>query len=407
MADEGADEVKVFRRTDAEDLETNAQSSHQLAEDKKDVVLETELESRPNGDPLIGSKSGAFVKPIPSPSFANLANLQNAAAYSPSFGLPFMMPWIMSQPYGMGMRAPMSPSFMPCVMPAALSPHNMEMYRQMMMMNGPCSPLYGSMAAAGMKMDVPLAASMRSSNPLNQMNQMRLPFVSSPITSMANNMSHDGMRRTRDGKVKKEDHIKKPLNAFMWFMKENRPKLMEELGYKEKQSAELNKELGKRWHDLPKEEQQKYFDMARADREQHKAKYPGWSARENYAVHKRKKKRRDKSEDVSDMKKCRARFGIANTDQWCKFCKRKKKCMYSTYDPTDAMSEEHGDRTSSGPSPLTSSLGPSPLGGVVDHDASDSESEVDEEDRTLVDMDIQEAAMQQQAITRDNELAAF
>ncbi|EPB77812.1 hypothetical protein ANCCEY_03080 [Ancylostoma ceylanicum] len=53
MADEGADEVKVFRRTDAEDLETNAQSSHQLAEDKKDVVLETELESRPNGDPLI------------------------------------------------------------------------------------------------------------------------------------------------------------------------------------------------------------------------------------------------------------------------------------------------------------------------------------------------------------------
>ncbi|KAE9419441.1 hypothetical protein Angca_000047, partial [Angiostrongylus cantonensis] len=53
-ADEGADEVKVFRRTDAEDLETNAQSSHQLAEDKKDVVLETELESRPNGDPLIG-----------------------------------------------------------------------------------------------------------------------------------------------------------------------------------------------------------------------------------------------------------------------------------------------------------------------------------------------------------------
>ncbi|EYB90943.1 hypothetical protein Aduo_000249 [Ancylostoma duodenale] len=257
MADEGADEVKVFRRTDAEDLETNAQSSHQLAEDKKDVVLETELESRPNGDPLIGSKTGAFVKPIPSPSFANLANLQNAAAYSPSFGLPFMMPWIMGQPYGMGMRAPMSPSFVPCVMPAALSPHNVEMYRQMMMMNGPCSPLYGSMAAAGMKMDVPLAASMRTSNPLNQMNQMRLPFVGSPITSMANNMAQDGLRRTRDGKVKKEEHIKKPLNAFMWFMKENRPKLMEELGYKEKQSAELNKELGKRWHDLPKEEQQK------------------------------------------------------------------------------------------------------------------------------------------------------
>ena len=27
----------------------------------------------------------------------------------------------------------------------------------------------------------------------------------------------------------------------MWFMKKNRPKLMEELDYKERQSAELNK----------------------------------------------------------------------------------------------------------------------------------------------------------------------
>ncbi|KAK6037790.1 hypothetical protein COOONC_24705 [Cooperia oncophora] len=121
--------------------------------------------------------------------------------------------------------------------------------------------------------------------------------------------------------------------------------------------------------------------MARADREQHKVKYPGWSARENYAVHKRKKKRRDKSEDVS-AEECPARTIV--------------ECQLP--DPMGS---------SSGPSPLTSSLGPSPLGGVVDHDASDSESEVDEEDRTLVDMDIQEAAMQQQAITRDNELAAF
>ncbi|VDO20999.1 unnamed protein product [Haemonchus placei] len=66
MADEGADEVKVFRRTDAEDLETNAQSSHQLAEDKKDVVLETELESRPNGDPLIGRRTNEKMSKSPS-----------------------------------------------------------------------------------------------------------------------------------------------------------------------------------------------------------------------------------------------------------------------------------------------------------------------------------------------------
>lgn len=31
------------------------------------------------------------------------------------------------------------------------------------------------------------------------------------------------------------------MNAFMWFMKENRPKIMEEEEWKDKQSAELNK----------------------------------------------------------------------------------------------------------------------------------------------------------------------
>ena len=33
---------------------------------------------------------------------------------------------------------------------------------------------------------------------------------------------------------------------------------MAELGFKEKQSAELNKELGKRWHELNKEAQEKW-----------------------------------------------------------------------------------------------------------------------------------------------------
>lgn len=54
-------------------------------------------------------------------------------------------------------------------------------------------------------------------------------------------------------------------------------------------------ELGRRWHDLPKEEQQRYYELAKTDREQHMQKYPGWSARENYAINKKKKRKRDKS----------------------------------------------------------------------------------------------------------------
>ncbi|VDO38115.1 unnamed protein product [Brugia timori] len=45
--------ITVFYRNDADDVET-AQSSHQLTEDKKDVALETELETRTPSSSIIG-----------------------------------------------------------------------------------------------------------------------------------------------------------------------------------------------------------------------------------------------------------------------------------------------------------------------------------------------------------------
>jgi len=44
----------------------------------------------------------------------------------------------------------------------------------------------------------------------------------------------------------KKQHIKKPLNAFMLYMKEMRPSVMQEAGLKERQSAEINRILGRR-----------------------------------------------------------------------------------------------------------------------------------------------------------------
>ncbi|VDN42741.1 unnamed protein product [Gongylonema pulchrum] len=32
--------------------------------------------------------------------------------------------------------------------------------------------------------------------------------------------------------------------------------------------------------------------------------------------------------DNGEQKKCRARFGVVNQDQWCKHCKRKKRCLW-------------------------------------------------------------------------------
>jgi len=44
------------------------------------------------------------------------------------------------------------------------------------------------------------------------------------------------------------------------------------------------------WHALERTEQSKYYDMARKEKELHMQLYPGWSARDNYATHTKKKK---------------------------------------------------------------------------------------------------------------------
>nr|ACZ51404.1 TCF [Hydractinia echinata] len=129
----------------------------------------------------------------------------------------------------------------------------------------------------------------------------------------------------RPVKEQKRPHVKKPLNAFMLYMKEQRPKIAAEFTLKE--SAAINQILGKRWHALEKSEQAKYYELARKERAIHMQLYPGWSARDNYAQIGRKKKRpRDKNEEMNP-KKCRARYGLDRQEQWCKPCRRKKKCI--------------------------------------------------------------------------------
>ncbi|XP_061421106.1 transcription factor 7-like 2 isoform X13 [Lethenteron reissneri] len=90
----------------------------------------------------------------------------------------------------------------------------------------------------------------------------------------------------------KKPHIKKPLNAFMLYMKEMRAKVVAECTLKE--SAAINQILGRRWHALSREEQAKYYELARKERQLHMQLYPGWSARDNYG--KRKKRRREKQQ---------------------------------------------------------------------------------------------------------------
>ncbi|XP_025090136.1 protein pangolin, isoforms A/H/I/S-like isoform X1 [Pomacea canaliculata] len=134
---------------------------------------------------------------------------------------------------------------------------------------------------------------------------------------------------------KDRNYVKKPLNAFMLFMKEMRPKVIAECTLKE--SAAINQILGRKWHALDRSEQAKYYEMARKEKDLHMQLYPGWSARDNYAAHNKKKKRKKEqvtpqenkgaSSECPNAKKCRARYGLDQQSQWCKPCRRKKKCI--------------------------------------------------------------------------------
>ncbi|XP_016894183.1 transcription factor 7-like 1-B isoform X2 [Cynoglossus semilaevis] len=93
----------------------------------------------------------------------------------------------------------------------------------------------------------------------------------------------------------KKNYVKKPLNAFMLYMREERPKVVAQC--KVKESATINQILGQRWHSLSKDEQAKYYELARKERLLHSKLYPTWSARENYG----KKKKRKRPKSVSEM----------------------------------------------------------------------------------------------------------
>ncbi|CAF2040532.1 unnamed protein product [Rotaria magnacalcarata] len=205
---------------------------------------------------------------------------------------------------------------------------------------------------------------------------------SSSSSSNRHHQNYDGSPRNLsallDAQRPKKPHIKKPLNAFMLYMKEQRARVIEECTLKE--SSAINKVLGQKWKELPRSEQDRYYELAKEERNRHMQLYPGWSARDNYGLKKKrqsggntpilnnshKKAPRENNSmvnspghlnhnsphrygqhqqhlinsphmnstknpmqlenDCLNQKKCRARFGLEGQSQWCKHCRRKKKC---------------------------------------------------------------------------------
>ncbi|XP_041718325.2 transcription factor 7-like 2 isoform X6 [Coregonus clupeaformis] len=210
------------------------------------------------------------------------------------------------------------------------------------------------------------------------------PAIVTPNVKQESSHSDIGLNSSKHQDSKKEEekkkqpHIKKPLNAFMLYMKEMRAKVVAECTLKE--SAAINQILGRRWHALTREEQAKYYELARKERQLHMQLYPGWSARDNYG--KKKKRKRDKQPgegnehreyfpnpclslppitDLSAPKKCRARFGLDQQNNWCGPCRRKKKCIRYIQGEGSCASPPSSDGSLlDSPHPPPSSVAPSP-----------------------------------------------
>uniref|UniRef100_A0AC35UDE6 HMG box domain-containing protein n=1 Tax=Rhabditophanes sp. KR3021 TaxID=114890 RepID=A0AC35UDE6_9BILA len=128
-------------------------------------------------------------------------------------------------------------------------------------------------------------------------------------------------------KSPKREHIKKPLNAFMCFMQANRAKYNENEEFKNKTNSEKHKEFGVIWNALPDEEKQVYKDLSAKDKTDHAIKYPDYkNTKREIKSGKARGQKRKLADGTSSSKKCRARFGLENSAEWCNNCRIKKKC---------------------------------------------------------------------------------
>ncbi|XP_028274829.1 transcription factor 7-like 2 [Parambassis ranga] len=103
-------------------------------------------------------------------------------------------------------------------------------------------------------------------------------------------------KRKHEDEAASQPHIKKPRNAFMLFLNEQRPKVSAGKGMKG--SAAVNAAVGQMWNSLSKEEQARYYEEAEAERLLHTMLYPGWSTAANYG--KKRKRVRTRAPATTD-----------------------------------------------------------------------------------------------------------
>ncbi|XP_037121431.1 transcription factor 7-like 1 [Syngnathus acus] len=106
-------------------------------------------------------------------------------------------------------------------------------------------------------------------------------FTAPPITCTKRKRRR---RRVRDAD---QPYVKKPPNAFMCFLKEQRQHVKAQMNLKD--SASVNTVLGHMWKLLTDEGQAKYYKIADAEKKLHSQMYPEWSSSDNYGNKRRRR----------------------------------------------------------------------------------------------------------------------
>lgn len=73
--------------------------------------------------------------------------------------------------------------------------------------------------------------------------------------------------------VNRSGNVKRPMNAFMVWAREYRPKLAHQLPHSN--NAEISVKLGQVWNDLTDEEKRPFYEEAERIKTKHKMDHPG------------------------------------------------------------------------------------------------------------------------------------
>ncbi|EFO83918.1 hypothetical protein CRE_14849 [Caenorhabditis remanei] len=75
-------------------------------------------------------------------------------------------------------------------------------------------------------------------------------------------------------RLKKKDHVKRPLNAFMIWSRQERRKITD--SYPDCHNSTISKLLGQRWKEMSDDQKKPYFDEQEHLKELHKQEYPDY-----------------------------------------------------------------------------------------------------------------------------------